>query len=143
VAGVRDWLPDVLMLDVNIPGGGPNLAREVRTIHPTMHVVVFSGRDEPSVRQQMLAGGADQYLVKTGRLNLLLAALRRVGTEPSGTPSQFARPARPLPRPTIRRRRRRGRFRPSDIPADQQFRVVTGSQVQLSPVPGQPEITRH
>jgi DNA-binding NarL/FixJ family response regulator len=97
VAGVRDWLPDVLLLDVNIPGGGPNLAREVRTIHPTMHVVVFSGRDEPSVRQQMLAAGADQYVVKTGRLSPLLAALRRVGTEPSPPPSQLPAQRGPSP----------------------------------------------
>lgn len=79
-AGVREWLPDVLLLDVNIPGGGPDLAHEVRAIDPTMHIVVFSGRDEPSVREQMLAAGADQYVVKTGRLSPLLEALRRAGS---------------------------------------------------------------
>lgn len=89
VAGVRAWRPDVLMLDVNIPGGGPDLAREVKAINPTMHIVVFSGRDEPTVRERMLAAGADQYVVKTGRLSPLLAALRRVGTEPAPLPAQL------------------------------------------------------
>ncbi|WP_420120785.1 response regulator [Nakamurella sp.] len=86
--GIREWLPDVLMLDVNIPGGGPALATEVKVLHPGVHIVVFSGRDEPAIREQMLAAGADQYVIKTGRMNPLLAALRRAGTEPSALPAQ-------------------------------------------------------
>lgn len=82
-SGVRAWRPDVLMLDVNIPGGGPELAREVKAINPTMHIVVFSGRDEPAVREQMLAAGADQYVVKTGRLSPLIQALRRAHDGPA------------------------------------------------------------
>lgn len=97
VDGVREWRPDVLMLDVNIPGGGPDLAREVKAINPTMHIVVFSGRDEPAVRKQMLAAGADQYVVKTGRLTPLLAALRRVGPEPGSPPTQLPAQRGPSP----------------------------------------------
>jgi DNA-binding NarL/FixJ family response regulator len=88
VAGVREFMPDVLMLDVNIPGGGPDLAREVKAINPTMHIVVFSGHDEPAIRERMLAAGADQYVIKTGRLSPLLTALRRVGPAPSHLPAQ-------------------------------------------------------
>lgn len=88
IAGVHDWRPDVLMLDVNIPGGGPHLAREVKSIHPAMHIVVFSGRDEAMVREEMLAAGADQYVVKTGRLAPLMTALRRVGVGTSQLPAQ-------------------------------------------------------
>ncbi len=96
-SGVRAWRPDVLMLDVNIPGGGPELAREVKAINPTMHIVVFSGRDEPAVREQMLAAGADQYVVKTGRLNPLLAALRRVTAEPAAGPPPLPAQRGPAP----------------------------------------------
>lgn len=99
VAGVRDWQPDVLMLDVNVPGGGPQLAREVKAINPTMHIVVFSGRDEPTVRNDMLAAGADQYVVKTGRLAPLMSALRRVGVEPSQLPAQRGPSPELPPRP--------------------------------------------
>lgn len=86
--GIRALLPDVLMLDVNIPGGGPALATEVKALHPGVHIVVFSGRDEPAVRERMLAAGADQYVIKTGRMNPLVAALRRAGGEPSALPAQ-------------------------------------------------------
>ena len=69
--------PDVLILDVSMPGGGPQVAQLARQIHPTMHIVVFSGRQEPRVQKEMLTAGADQYVVKTGRLRPLMEALDR------------------------------------------------------------------
>lgn len=74
---VRQFRPDVLILDVSMPGGGPHVARLARGIHPTMHIVVFSGRQESRVQKEMLSAGADQYVVKTGRLRPLLEALDR------------------------------------------------------------------
>lgn len=74
---VRQFLPDVLILDVSMPGGGPHVATLARGIHPAMHIVVFSGRQEPRVQKEMLSAGADQYVIKTGRLRPLLEALDR------------------------------------------------------------------
>jgi DNA-binding NarL/FixJ family response regulator len=42
-----------------------------------MHIVVFSGHQEARVRDAMFRAGADQYVVKTGRLRPLLDALNR------------------------------------------------------------------
>lgn len=74
---VRRLRPDVLLLDVSMPGGGPEVARCAKEIHPEMHIVVFSGRQDARVQKQMLVAGADQFVVKTGRLRPLLEALDR------------------------------------------------------------------
>jgi DNA-binding NarL/FixJ family response regulator len=74
---VREMLPDVLILDVSMPGGGPELAKAAKELHPAMHIVVFSGHQEARVRDAMIRAGADQYVVKTGRLRPLLDALDR------------------------------------------------------------------
>ena len=77
LAGIREFHPDVLILDVSMPGGGPQAARAARELSPRMHIMVFSGRQDTQVRDAMLAAGADQYVVKTGRLRPLLEALDR------------------------------------------------------------------
>ena len=74
---VEDIRPDILILDVSLPGGGPPVARAVRNLHPAIHILVYSGRTDPRVQRDMLAAGADQYLVKTGRMAPLIAALDR------------------------------------------------------------------
>jgi len=73
--GVQDNRPDILILDVSMPGGGPPVTRAVRSLHPTMHILVYSGRSDSRVQREMLDAGADQYLLKTGRLGPLIQAL--------------------------------------------------------------------
>jgi two-component system invasion response regulator UvrY len=74
---INDLRPDVLILDVSMPGGGPSVARKAKALHPDMHILVFSGRQDPRLQREMLGAGADQYVVKTGRLRPLLEALDR------------------------------------------------------------------
>ena len=74
---VRTLRPDVLILDVSMPGGGPHVARAAKELNPGTHILVFSGRQDARVQEAMLAAGADQYVVKTGRLRPLLQALDR------------------------------------------------------------------
>lgn len=95
--GVRAWRPDILILDVNMPGGGPGVAAAAKGICPNLHIVVFSGHHDDIVRRGMLAAGADQYVVKTGRLNPLLAALRRVTAEPAAGPPPLPAQRGPAP----------------------------------------------
>lgn len=68
---------DLVVLDVNLPGGGPELAARIRAAHPDTAIVVFSAHGEPHVRRAMLDAGADEYVVKTGRLAPLREALLR------------------------------------------------------------------
>ena len=67
--------PDILILDVSMPGGGADLVRAARAACPTMRIVMHSGRADASTQRRMLAVGADAYVVKAGRLALLLQAL--------------------------------------------------------------------
>lgn len=75
--GLAAWLPDILILDVNMPGGGPEVARAAKGISSNLHIVVFSGQCGEGVRQEMLTAGADQFVLKTGRLSPLIRALHR------------------------------------------------------------------
>ena len=74
---VRDTRPDVLILDIGMPGGGPDVASAAKALRPGMHILVFSGIRDDQVRGEMLNAGADEYVVKTGRLRPLLDALDR------------------------------------------------------------------
>lgn len=67
--------PDLLILDVNMPGGGPDVARTLRDRWPDLFILVYSGQSRPQVRDDMLAAGADRFVLKTGRLRPLLEAL--------------------------------------------------------------------
>jgi two-component system nitrate/nitrite response regulator NarL len=78
--------PDVLLLDYNMPGGGPGLVRAVRELRPGTYILVFSG--STSAEQEMLAAGADAYLAKTGRLGPLLAALDLARAASSARPAR-------------------------------------------------------
>ncbi len=75
LAAVRVAVPDILILDVRMPGGGPELARAVRQMSPTLHILVYSGSPDIRLRQKMLNAGADQYVIKSGRVQPLLDAL--------------------------------------------------------------------
>ena len=68
---------DMIVLDVRMPQGGPSLAAELRSRFPTLGIVVFSARDDPLTEATMRGAGADEYVVKTGRLGPLRDALRR------------------------------------------------------------------
>ena len=72
---VREAAPDLLILDVNMPGGGPHVATAAKEIRPQLHIMVFSGREDAKIERGMLEAGADQYVLKTGRVRPLLQAL--------------------------------------------------------------------
>jgi DNA-binding NarL/FixJ family response regulator len=93
---VKDFRPDVLILDLSMPGGGPHLATAAKILNPGMHIVVFSGRQDENVKKAMLEGGADQYIAKTGRLQPLVEALDRAVVAEQGLPA--TRPDAPVDR---------------------------------------------
>jgi len=72
---VRQTRPDLLILDVNMPGGGPPVATAAKDIRPQLHIVVFSGRQDAVIERNMRTAGADQYVLKTGRVRPLVQAL--------------------------------------------------------------------
>jgi len=80
--GLRSTNADLIILDVSMPHGGPDIAREIKDIQPGVKIVVFTAHRDEDIREQMLAAGADDFVVKTGRLLPLREALDRVAGPP-------------------------------------------------------------
>lgn len=73
----KEYLPDVVVLDVNMPeGGGQRAAREIAKAVPGVRIVAFSAFDKALIRKAMLAAGAQAYVSKSASMPELLAAIR-------------------------------------------------------------------
>jgi len=77
ISGLTETRPDMLILDVQLPGGGPGLAKEAKEIDPDLKIIVFSAVTDTHVEAAMRGAGVDEYVVKTGRLRPLREALTR------------------------------------------------------------------
>ena len=88
LALVEDTHPDVAIVDIRMPpthtDEGLRTARELRTRHPEIGVLVLSQFVRPSYALELLEGGADGvgYLLKdrVTNLNDLAESVRRVGS---------------------------------------------------------------
>lgn len=89
LAAMADGEPDLVILDVNLPGlDGYEICRRVRTISPGVPVLMLSARGTVPDRVAGLDVGADDYLTKPFDLDELLARaralLRRRSPPPAG-----------------------------------------------------------
>lgn len=64
VALAHEHAPDVAVLDVRMPGGGHDAARNIRARSPRTRVVAFSAYGDQRAVVGMVASGATSYLVK-------------------------------------------------------------------------------
>jgi DNA-binding NarL/FixJ family response regulator len=63
--GVRSLQPDVLVLDLSLPGrSGMHVLPEVRRQFPNLGIVVATNYTEPEYRSQALQRGADSFVGK-------------------------------------------------------------------------------
>jgi DNA-binding response OmpR family regulator len=70
---------DLLLLDLVLPGRtGLEILREVRTVKPSVPVIILSARGEENDRVQGLRLGADDYVVKPFSVRELLARVEAV-----------------------------------------------------------------
>ena len=80
--------PDAVVLDLNMPGiDGRALLRQLRILHPTLPVVVFSGLSTEEIEQEMLNQGATACIQKAFSLDQLGLALQEVLPSPTQTDS--------------------------------------------------------
>lgn len=71
--------PDVLVLDLTLPGGGSlDLIRNLRSREDSPRVVVLTMHDDPAYTRSALLAGASGYVVKTVGEQDLLDAVRGV-----------------------------------------------------------------
>ena len=64
VDAVERLQPDVAIVDVRMPGGGPSATRAITTRAPGTSVIAFSAFDDEASRAEMLEAGAAVYVVK-------------------------------------------------------------------------------
>jgi two-component system, NarL family, response regulator NreC len=75
---VRGHHPDVLVLDLNMPGGSSLEAiPAIRDEAPDTQVVVLTMQEEPAFARQALAAGAAGYVLKEAADSELVEAVRR------------------------------------------------------------------
>ncbi len=81
LALVTEYRPDVVLVDVEMPGPGARATvSRLHQEHPDTRVMVLTMHDKPELVRELLDQGAAAYLVKTIARDELIAAVRSVVT---------------------------------------------------------------
>jgi DNA-binding NarL/FixJ family response regulator len=75
---VTELEPDVLLLDLQMPGGGVSAAQLLASLSPATKVLVFTADAEGSELLQLLRSGIAGYLTKSASSAEIVAAVRSV-----------------------------------------------------------------
>jgi len=79
IVGIADCEPDVVLLDVHLPGGGgQDVAAEITRSHPQVRFLALSASDAPEDVIAVIRAGARGYVTKTISGPELVDAIRRV-----------------------------------------------------------------
>src|SRR5271170_2558714 len=79
IALIGELLPDVVLLDVHLPGGGGQAVIEAtKTSHPEVRFLALSASDAPEDVIAVIRAGARGYVTKTISGTDLVDAVRRV-----------------------------------------------------------------
>jgi RNA polymerase sigma factor (sigma-70 family) len=80
VDAIAEYLPDVVLLDVHLPGGGGQIVvTEILKSHPEVRFLALSASDAPEDVIAVIRAGARGYVTKTISGAELIDAVRRVG----------------------------------------------------------------
>ena len=83
VAAAGRERPDVILLDVEIPGGkATDTVRKIRDASPESRVIILSMHEGPRLVQELLNAGIRGYLLKTIHWHELVLAIRAVHSDP-------------------------------------------------------------
>jgi DNA-binding NarL/FixJ family response regulator len=77
--------PDVVVVDLNLPGGNSLVAcQEIPRMRPSTRGIVVTAGLDPSLRTYVLGAGASAFIDKTAGADELLAAIiqRRASSDP-------------------------------------------------------------
>jgi DNA-binding NarL/FixJ family response regulator len=75
LSALRALAPDLLILDLHLPGGGLKLLNRLRSVGSRMRVLILSADDERVSGLRAMRAGADGYLPKTATAADLLHAI--------------------------------------------------------------------
>ncbi|MFI7707987.1 response regulator [Nonomuraea sp. NPDC049480] len=80
---VADAKPDILLLDVEIPGdSATDTVTRLRMQSPNTQIIILSMYDGPQLLRRLLAAGIRGYLLKSVHWHELVSAIRSVHDEP-------------------------------------------------------------
>lgn len=74
----KDLLPDVILLDVSMPGGGIEAARSISTACPVVKVIMLTVSEQEEDVTQALEAGANGYILKGTSGTDLISTLQSV-----------------------------------------------------------------
>jgi len=76
---------DVVLLDVKMPGlGGLDVIRRIKTVRPTLEVVLLTGHGSVKSIEEGMSLGAFDYLMKPVKIDSLVEILRAAGRKRDG-----------------------------------------------------------
>ncbi len=73
-----EHLPDLLLLDINIPGGGLNVVAKISNLSPVTKIIMLTASEQEDDVVQALKAGARGYIVKGVTARELKTILRAV-----------------------------------------------------------------
>ncbi len=97
VSQVEQLAPDVVVLDIRLPGGnGLEACRQIKDLRPETRIIVLTSYPDDEVLFDAIACGADGYVLKQIGSDDLIRALQQVGRgesllDPSVTDRVFAK----------------------------------------------------
>lgn len=75
----NQYQPDVVLLDVGLPGiGGVEACRQIKQQHPNLPVLVLTSHSQKPLIEQLIVAGAQGYCLKGIEAEHLILALRSV-----------------------------------------------------------------
>jgi DNA-binding NarL/FixJ family response regulator len=86
----RDLLPDIILLDIDMPGGGLEAARVIAEECPVTRIVILTSSEEDDHLIRALKIGARAYILKGVAARELLRILRAVSAGESYVPPMLA-----------------------------------------------------
>jgi len=79
VVGLKTNLPDILLLDINLPdGNGIVLCKQLKLTYKELKIIALSNYEEISFIKQIIKNGANGYLLKNTNLVELVDAIKTV-----------------------------------------------------------------
>jgi two-component system response regulator DevR len=80
VSRARELMPDVVVLDIRLPGGnGLDACRQIKAHQPDTRVIILTSFPDDEVLFDAISAGADGYVLKQIGSDDLIRALQRVG----------------------------------------------------------------
>ncbi|MDH6113689.1 DNA-binding NarL/FixJ family response regulator [Kitasatospora sp. MAP12-15] len=85
ITEARRHSPDIILLDVELPGGEPvDTVRQLRALVPRSQIIMLSMYDGPQLLRRLISAGIRGYLLKSVDRQQLLSAIRSVRNGPDG-----------------------------------------------------------